>query len=76
MLDIAGFRARRKAELTELALKAIETVRETGAELSMDPLNAFERKVVHDAVAAAGLTSDSRGTDPERYVVIRPADAS
>ena len=76
MLDIAGFRARRKAELTELALKAIETVRETGAELSMDPLNAFERKVVHDAVAAAGLTSDSRGTDPERYVVIRPADGS
>jgi spoIIIJ-associated protein len=36
-------------------------------------MNAFERKAVHDAVAAAGLTSESSGADPERYVVIRPA---
>ena len=76
MLDIAGFRAQRKVELTELATVAIGKVRESGEELSMAPLNAFERKVVHDVVAAAGLTSDSRGTDPERYVVIRPAGAS
>jgi spoIIIJ-associated protein len=73
MLDIAGFRAQRKIELTELATQAITSVRASGKELSMEPLNAFERKVVHDAVAAAGLTSDSRGTDPERYVVIHPA---
>ncbi|MEK8226761.1 R3H domain-containing nucleic acid-binding protein [Oerskovia sp. M15] len=71
MLDIAGFRGQRKVELTELATLAITTVRDSGEELSMKPLNAFERKVVHDVVAAAGLTSDSRGTDPERYVVIR-----
>ena len=36
-------------------------------------MNPFERKVVHDAVAAAGLTSDSEGVEPERHVVIRPA---
>ena len=40
----------------------------------MEPLNAFERKVVHDVVAAAGLRSDSEGTEPQRYVVIHPAD--
>jgi spoIIIJ-associated protein len=36
-------------------------------------MNPFERKVVHDAVAAAGLTSDSEGVEPARYVVIKPA---
>ena len=36
-------------------------------------MNPFERKVVHDAVAAAGLTSDSDGVEPDRHVVIQPA---
>ncbi len=73
MLDVAGFRAARRVELTELAEKAIAQVKETGTEVSLAPLNAFERKVVHDAVAAAGLTSDSRGVEPQRYVVVQPA---
>lgn len=73
MLDIAGYRAGRRTELTALAESAIERVKETGAEVALEPLNAFERKVVHDVVAQAGLSSDSRGTDPERYVVIQPA---
>ncbi|GAB2464395.1 protein jag [Xylanimonas ulmi] len=73
MLDVAGFRAQRRAELTELAEKAVAQVKETGSELSLEPLNAFERKVVHDVVAAAGLSSDSRGVEPERYVVVQPA---
>ena len=75
MLDVAGFRAQRRIELTELATKAIEQVKSTGAEVELEPLNAFERKVVHDVVAAAGLVSDSRGVDPERYVVVQPAAA-
>lgn len=74
MLDVAGFRRRRRAELVELAEIAIERVRSGAAqEATLDPMNAFERKVVHDAVANAGLRSDSRGTDPERYVVVQPA---
>lgn len=73
MLDIAGFRAQRRSELTVLAEEAIVRVRATGAKVDLDPLNAFERKVVHDAVAAAGLRSDSEGTDPDRYVVIYPS---
>ncbi len=71
MLDIGGFRAERKAELVTVAEAAIATVRESGADLSLDAMNPFERKVVHDAVAAAGLTSDSEGVEPSRYVVIR-----
>jgi spoIIIJ-associated protein len=73
MLDVGGFRAARRDELTRLAERAVEQVRETGSEVELDPLNAFERKVVHDVVAAAGLVSDSRGVEPERYVVVQPA---
>jgi spoIIIJ-associated protein len=73
MLDVAGFRARRRAELTELAEKAVAQVKDSGAEVALEPLNAFERKVVHDVVAAAGLASDSRGVEPQRYVVVQPA---
>ena len=71
MVDIAGHRADRRATLTALAEEAIETVRSTGSDVSLDPMNPFERKVVHDAVAAAGLTSDSEGVEPKRFVVIR-----
>ena len=73
MLDIAGFRAGRKVELAALANKAIATVQESGQALKMDPLNAFERKVVHDVVTAAGLVSESHGIDPQRYIQISPA---
>lgn len=73
MLDVAGFRAQRRTELTVLATKAIEQVKASGAEVGLEPLNAFERKVVHDVVAAAGLVSDSRGVEPQRYVVVQPS---
>jgi spoIIIJ-associated protein len=71
MVDIAGHRADRKATLTALAEEAIGTVRSTGSDVSLDPMNPFERKVVHDVVAEAGLSSDSEGVEPKRYVVIR-----
>jgi spoIIIJ-associated protein len=73
MLDIAGHRAQRRATLVELARVAIEDVKATGEKKSLEPMSAFERKVVHDAVAAAGLTSESEGAEPKRYVVILPA---
>ena len=73
MLDIAGYRAGRRAELLAVATESIGTVRSSGTQLALEPMNPFERKVVHDAVAAAGLTSDSDGVEPNRHVVIRPA---
>ena len=73
MLDISGFRAQRRAELVTLAEKSVATVRESGAPLALDPMTPFERKVVHDVVAAAGLTSESEGVEPRRHVVVLPA---
>ena len=70
MLDIAGFRRRRKVELTAIAEEAITKVKAGAASVALEPMNPFERKVVHDAVAAAGLVSDSAGVEPHRHVVI------
>ncbi len=74
MLDIADFRAGRKEQLAEKARASIAEVRESGKPFSMAPMNAFERKVVHDVVLEAGLVSESEGEDPDRHVVIKPAE--
>src|SRR6476619_6520783 len=57
MLDVGGYRAGRKAVLTELGRTTADTVRSTGEKVRLEPMSPFERKVVHDAVAEAGLTS-------------------
>jgi len=75
MLDIAGHRAQRRSALVDLAKQAIAEVKETGTKRSLEPMSAFERKVVHDEVAAAGLVSESEGVEPKRHVVILPASA-
>jgi spoIIIJ-associated protein len=72
MLDIAGFRARKRTELTELGTKAAEEAKGTGEPVKLRPMTPFERKVVHDAVAAAGLRSESEGEEPQRRVVVLP----
>ncbi len=71
MLDIAGHRAARRAALEEVAKEAIAEAQRTSAPIALEPMTAFERKVVHDAVAAAGLVSESAGEEPARRVVIR-----
>ena len=73
MLDIGGFRARKRAELAKLGASAADEVKETGQPVKLDPMTPFERKVVHDAVAAAGLRSESEGEEPQRRVVVLPA---
>jgi spoIIIJ-associated protein len=70
MLDVAGHRAARREALIALAEKTIEDVRATGEPARLDPMNPFERKVVHDAVADAGLRSESEGEEPNRQVVV------
>ena len=73
MLDIGGFRARRREELTEIGRAAAAESKTSGEPVRLAPMTPFERKVVHDAVAAAGLRSESEGEEPRRYVVVRPA---
>ena len=70
MLDIAGYRESRRKDLVVLATEAIQSVKETGEPAHLAPMNPFERKIVHDAVAAAGLVSESEGVEPKRHVVI------
>ncbi len=73
MLDIAGFRARKRTELAEIGANAAAEVRDSGKPVNLDPMTPFERKVVHDAVKAAGLRSESEGEEPQRFVVVLPA---
>ncbi|MGH3496420.1 MAG: protein jag [Nocardioidaceae bacterium] len=72
MLDIAGHRAARKRELIELTRTTVESVRSSGEKVTLEAMTPFERKVVHDAVADAGLSSSSIGEEPQRRVVIAP----
>jgi spoIIIJ-associated protein len=73
MLDISGYRAEKRTELEKLAAETVARVRESGEPVSLEPMSPFERKVVHDAVAASGLTSESEGAEPRRFVVVLPA---
>jgi len=73
MLDVSGHRSARRVALEEQAASVIEQVKESGEPVSLAPMSPFERKVVHDAVAAAGLNSESEGVEPRRHVVVLPA---
>ncbi len=73
MLDVGNYRAGLRKQLTEQGDAAVEEVRRTGESFSLPPMTPFERKVVHDAVAAAGLVSESSGEEPNRFVVVLPA---
>ncbi|MFD0772804.1 protein jag [Streptomonospora algeriensis] len=74
MLDIGGFRDSRRRALSRVGADAAEEVKKTGKMKELEPMTPFERKVVHDAVAAAGLRSESEGEEPDRYVVVRPVE--
>lgn len=73
MLDVGGYRSRQRDELVKVAAEAVAEAKESGAPVSLKPMSPFERKVVHDAVAAAGLNSESEGVEPRRFVVVLPA---
>ncbi|WP_369759028.1 protein jag [Marmoricola sp. URHB0036] len=73
MLDVSGHRAGRRTALEEQAAEIVAQVKESGEQASLEPMSPFERKVVHDVVAAAGLKSESEGAEPRRYVVVLPS---
>ncbi|MDY6052266.1 MAG: R3H domain-containing nucleic acid-binding protein [Rothia sp. (in: high G+C Gram-positive bacteria)] len=70
ILDIAEHRASHQKALVEMAETAIAQVQDTGDEVHLDPLGPYERKLVHDIVAAHGLYSESEGSGPDRHIVI------
>jgi spoIIIJ-associated protein len=73
MLDIGGFRAKRRADLTTLGGEAARRVAASRQPERLAPMNPFERKVVHDVIASvAGVRSESEGEEPNRRVVVLP----
>ncbi|NGP05608.1 protein jag [Rhodococcus sp. 14C212] len=71
MLDVAGWRAGKRAELSQLGTAAAKRVLETGEREELTPMTPFERKIVHDAVAKIeGVSSESEGAEPQRRVVV------
>lgn len=70
VLDIGGYRLRRAGELQEMALAAVREARETGERVHLDPLSAYERKIVHDVVAEQDLVSESEGEGAARHIVV------
>jgi spoIIIJ-associated protein len=73
IVDVEDYKKRQRDRLASRAVEIARRVARTGREEALDPMNAYERKVVHDAVAGvSGVESSSRGEDPDRRVVIRP----
>jgi len=72
MLDVGGFRSRRRAELAELGRSVAAEVSKSGEPKKLRAMSPFERKIIHDAVALAGLRSESEGEEPNRRVVVFP----
>jgi spoIIIJ-associated protein len=72
LVDVEGYRARRRQSLTEYALSMAERAKARGTEIELEPMNAYERKIVHDAVAEVeGASSFSEGEEPNRKVIVR-----
>jgi spoIIIJ-associated protein len=77
MVDIGGYRIRRRDELAELGRRSAEQVASTGESVTLDAMTPFERKAVHDAVSdVAGVRTESEGEEPNRRIVIHPAETS
>ncbi|QGN46162.1 single-stranded DNA-binding protein [Micromonospora sp. WMMC415] len=75
LLDVGGYRASRRKELAAVAKNAVEKVKEYGEPVRLEPMSAFERKCVHDVVnAMSGVESESEGVEPNRRIIVRPAD--
>jgi spoIIIJ-associated protein len=72
LVDVESYRARRRESLAEYAREMAERALERGTEIELEPMNAYERKIVHDAIAAIdGASSFSEGEDPQRKVIVR-----
>jgi spoIIIJ-associated protein len=72
LVDIEGYRARRQASLADYATAMAERAKARGTEIELEPMSAYERKIVHTAVAEVpGTSSYSEGEEPARKVIIR-----
>ena len=73
ILDVGGSRQKRVDELSRIVNKVIDKVRESGEAVPMKPMSSYERKIAHDIIAEAGLSSESEGEARDRHIVVKPA---
>lgn len=73
VLDISGYRDRRNAELAKIANDAAAQIAAGSESVALEPMGAYERKIVHDAIAELGLESESEGEGPKRHIVVTAA---
>ena len=71
ILDIAGSRDARAKQLKELVEKTISRLEETDKDQHLKPMSSYDRKLVHDRVAEAGMVSASEGQGRDRHIVIK-----
>ncbi len=74
VLDISGYRQERNGELARLAQDAVERVKDNGESVALAPMGAYERKIVHDAIADLGFASESEGEGTDRHIVVSAAE--
>jgi spoIIIJ-associated protein len=73
LVDVEDYRKRRTTKVEETAREAAERAQESGQEQALEPMDALERKIAHDAIAATeGVRTESQGEEPDRYVVVFP----
>ena len=73
ILDVGGSRQKRVDDITRIVNRIIDKVKDLGEAVPMKPMSSYERKIVHDIVADAGLTSESEGEGKDRHIVVKPA---
>jgi spoIIIJ-associated protein len=72
LVDVEGYRARRREQLMDYAREIAERAKERGTEIELEPMNSYERRIVHNAVSEVeGATSFSEGEEPNRKVIVR-----
>ena len=73
ILDVGGSRQKRVDDITRIVNRIIDKVKDLGEAVPMKPMSSYERKIVHDLVAEAGLVSESEGEGKDRHIVVKPA---
>lgn len=73
VLDISGYRGRRNVELAQIAKDAAQKIADGSESVALPPMGAYERKIVHDAIAELGLESESEGEGAKRHIVVTAA---
>lgn len=72
-VDVAGYKKQRADRLAETAVEWVKRVQTTGEPYDVHPMNAADRRVIHQVAADAGISSESVGEGRDRHIVLKPA---